>query len=544
MSAPLPQELIDQLTVDLGAQNVVVDQTQVEKLSRTCIPFREIPSVIVYPTNVKQVQAVVLAAKKFNVTIWPVSTGKNWGYGETTACYPDGITMILSRMNKIWHVDEKLGFAVLEPGVTYQQLNDHLKATKSSFWADVSGSTQSASVVGNALDKGVGVTPYADHFGQMCGLDVVLADGQILETGGGLQGNNHVRHVYRWGVGPYLDGIFAQSNYGIVVKSGIWLMPKPEVFDWAVFEYTASEDRFPQLMEDLRQLVFSGALRARPHLANDFAMMCIVSQYPNELLNGKRYLDEQAMATWRKKHGVARWTFGCGVYGSKEEVRFQKHNLSHVLGKYGALRFLGMAIREDWLGSIFRRIVPFALRAIGKSPAFLEALVPGINLFRGIPTDYFARQVYFKSHKNKPQTDIDPSRDQCGFLWIGPILPFTAEHVHKAFSLAKSISTKYEFDFFLEVLIENPRSIVFLLGVFYDRKDEADATRARAWYTEIRESFLQNGYPAYRTTTMSMAKSLDSNPVTKNFFNTLKKAIDPQNTIAPGRYGIDPQRQN
>ena len=534
---PLPAALLEQLRAQLGPDGVLVDAGQLEVASRTCIPYREIPAAVVYPTSVEQVRAVVRTANEFGVPVWPVSTGKNWGYGEKTACYPGGITMILNRMNRIWHVDEELGYAVVEPGVTYKQLNDYLKEHGSGFWADTAGSTQYASVLGNALDKGRGLTPYADHFGCLCGMDVVLPDGTLLETGGGPQGNNEVRYTYKWGVGPYLDGLFAQSNLGIVVSAGIWLMPAPERFDFAAFEYTASEDEFGPFIDDLRRLVFAGALRARPHLANDFAMMCILSQYPHELLGGARCLSEEAAAVWRKRYGVARWTFGCGLYGSPEEIKFQKRSIKRTLGRYGLIRFVGMSIKENWLGQAFRQLVRIANRMLGKADGFYEAMIPAINLFRGIPTDHFVRQAYFKSHKEKPSGDIDPARDQCGFIWIGPVLPFTSRHVLRGMDLAKPIFARHEFDFFVEVIIESARSVIFLAGVFYDRNDAAEADRAKAWYHDMHEAFLQNGYPTYRATTMNMAGALDQNPVSKAVLGSLKQALDPQNLIAPGRYG-------
>jgi 4-cresol dehydrogenase (hydroxylating) len=534
----LPTGLIDRLAAAIGRDNVQAEAAEVELVSRTCIPYREVPSAAVYPRSAEDVSRVMALAAEFDVPVWPVSTGKNWGYGEKSACYPGGITMILERMTRIWEVNEDLGYAVIEPGVTYKQLDDHLKATGSKLWADASGSTAYASVLGNALDKGRGLTPYADHFGSLCGMDVVLPDGTLLETGGGPCGNNHVRHAYKWGVGPYLDGLFAQSNLGVVVKAGVWLMPAPQRFDWAAFEYSAEEDRLPAFIDDMRRLVFSGALRSRPHLANDFAMMCIVSQYPYDLLGGRRCLDDAAMAAWRKRHGVARWTFGVGLYGSVAEVRYQRRELRRVLGRYGRVQFLGAAIEDGLVGRVVRWAAPIANRLMGKSDAFVEAMFPAINLYRGIPTDFFVRQVYFKSHQKKPADDIDPARDHCGFLWIGPVVPFTGEHVGRAMAMAREISRRHEFDFFVEVIVEGPRSVIMLLGVFYERDDEADATRARAWYEETRRTFMEQGYPPYRTTTMSMPGSSASNPASQQFLAAIKHAVDPRNLIAPGRYGM------
>lgn len=534
----LEATLKERLRAILGEDGAVFGEAEVELASRTCIPYRNIPSAVVYPATTEQVRDVIVAAREFDVPVWPVSTGRNWGYGEKAACYPDGITMVLERMTRILHVDEELAYAVIEPGVTYQQLNDYLKRTGSRLWADTAGSTPRASVIGNALDKGRGLTPYADHFGHLCGMDVVLPDGRLLETGGGPAGNNAVRHTYKWGVGPYLDGLFGQSNLGVVVKAGVWLMPAPEKFDFAAFEYTASADQLPAFLDDLRTLVQAGAIRSHPHLANDFAMMCILSQYPHELLEGRRHLSEAAAATWRKRYGVASWTFGCGLYGGREEVRYQKRMIKRVLGKYGLIRFVGAAIRDDLAGRAVRFLAPIANRLLGKAQGFVDSMVPAINLFRGIPTDFFVRQAYFKSHAEKPTGDVDPARDKCGFVWIGPVVPFTAEHIMRALALTRPVFEQYEFDFFVEVIIESPRSVIVLVGVFFDREDAADAARARDWYEAARRVYLDHGYPPYRATAMSMPHALDDNPVARDLLHSIKHAVDPANIVAPGRYGM------
>jgi len=537
MIPPMNADLLEALRGILGADGVVSDADAVERITRTCLPMSSPPSVVVYPRTVAQVQAVVQAAAVAQVPIWPVSTGKNFGYAEKTALYDAGITMVLERMNRIWHVDEQLGYAVIEPGVTYEQINDHLKRTGSRLWADTAGTTKHASVLGNALDKGRGLTPMADHFGCLCGMDVVLPDGALLETGGGPAGNNAVRHTYKWGVGPYLDGLFAQSNLGIVVKAGIWLMPAPEKFDFAAFEYTASPVRLGPFIDDLRELVMARAIRSHPHLANDFAMMCILAQYPYDLLGGRRHLSEEAAASWRKRHGVARWTFGCGLYGSREEVRYQKRMIRKVLGRYGMVQFIGAAVRDDWYGRLIRTVAPWVNRLLGKSPEFTDVMVPAIDLFRGIPTDEFVRQAYFKSHQHKPDTDVDPARDGCGLVWVGPVVPFTSEHVMKALALTKQIFDKREFDFFVEVIVESARSVILLVGVFYDKHSAEESARALAWYHEAREAYVAHGYPPYRATLMSMTSALDANPQAKALVASIKQAVDPANLIAPGRYG-------
>ena len=58
-------------------------------------------------------------------------------------------------------------------------------------------------------------------------MEVVLANGEVMRTGMGAMPDNKSWHVYKRGLGPTPDQLFMQSNYGIVTKMGVWLMPVP-----------------------------------------------------------------------------------------------------------------------------------------------------------------------------------------------------------------------------------------------------------------------------------------------------------------------------
>lgn len=83
------------------------------------------------------------------------------------------------------------------------------------------------SVVGNTLDRGVGYTPYGDHFMGQTGLEVVLPQGEFMRTGMGAIPGSNTWQLFQYGFGPFLDGMFTQSNLGIVTKMGIALMQRP-----------------------------------------------------------------------------------------------------------------------------------------------------------------------------------------------------------------------------------------------------------------------------------------------------------------------------
>ncbi len=521
----------------VSADRIFVDEKEVATRAKSTLPAQTIPSVLIYPESCEEVQTCVRVAAELNLPLWYVSTGKNWGYGCKAAPYPGGVTLVLEKMNRILEVNTKLGYAVIEPGVTYQQLNEYLEKNNIPLWTDAAGTTMSASVIGNALDKGRGLTPYADHLNALIGFDVVLPDGSLMQTSPHKSFKS--RHIYKWSIGPYVDGLFAQSNLGVVVRSGVLLMPKPEEFDFFAFEYTAPREKFSAFIEDFRELFFQKGILCHPHLANDFAMLCIVDRYPDHLVDPSRgYLDEQALESWKRQHGIKDWTFGGGLYGTKMQIAAQKSLVKKYLGPYGTLRFIGAGVKPTMWGKFFRQAVMLGARLAGKSDEFVKQIFPAIDLFRGKPTDDFAKQVYFKSKLERPKGPFDPAQDNCGFVWTGPLVPFTAEDVDHIMKIARPIFERYKYDFFVELIVESPRTLIALFGVFFDPQDTDDRERAQAWYEELREKSIEAGYSPYRETSYSTTGALDGNPELSQFLNQIKATVDPMGILAPGRYGI------
>src|ERR1700685_1259613 len=144
------------------------------------------PAGVVYPGSPADVQAIVRAANKHKVPLYPISTGNNIGLGSRSAATAGQVVVDLGRrMNRILDVNEKLAFAVIEPGVSYQMLHDELVRRGNRLMLDVTSGPPQGGMIGNALDKGAGYSPYFDHFGFSCGLEIVLGTGEVLRTGDG-----------------------------------------------------------------------------------------------------------------------------------------------------------------------------------------------------------------------------------------------------------------------------------------------------------------------------------------------------------------------
>ena len=115
-------------------------------------------------------------ANRYRIPLYPISTGKNLAYGGSAPVLSGSVVLDLKRMNRVLEVSERNAYALVEPGVSYFDLYRHIQERGLQLMLDVP-SPGWGSVIGNALEHGVGLSPLRDHFGAQCGMEVVLADG-------------------------------------------------------------------------------------------------------------------------------------------------------------------------------------------------------------------------------------------------------------------------------------------------------------------------------------------------------------------------------
>jgi len=190
--------------------------------------FGAAPLGVALPADVDELSTVVKAAAQGDFALWvlPNNTGNG---GLIGAAERNVVLLDLSRLNKILDVNTKAGHALVEPGVSYQQLHDHLQANKLGLWVDCDRNGLN-SISGSICARDYGYTPYGDHLMMQCGMEVMLADGSLVRTGMGALPKSNTWQLFKYGFGPYIDGLFTQSNLGIVTKIGLWLMPEPSAY--------------------------------------------------------------------------------------------------------------------------------------------------------------------------------------------------------------------------------------------------------------------------------------------------------------------------
>ena len=177
------------------------------------------PSAVVFPESADEVAAVLRAAHAAKVPVVPRGAGTGLA-GAATAV--DGeIVLSTARLNRIVELSAEDEVAVVEPGVITADL-DRAAAEYGLCYAPDPGSVDICTIGGNIATNAGGLrcAKYGVTRQSVLGLDVVLADGRRIETGG-----RTVKGV----TGYDLTGLFvgSEGTLGVVVGATLRLLPRP-----------------------------------------------------------------------------------------------------------------------------------------------------------------------------------------------------------------------------------------------------------------------------------------------------------------------------
>jgi 4-cresol dehydrogenase (hydroxylating) flavoprotein subunit len=514
----------------LGQANVVLEEQELSSAATATYATEAGVLAILRPANRTEVQRCVELAGEYGVALYPVSGGKNWGYGSRVPTHTSAI-LDLGRMKAISH-SRSLAYVTVEPGVTQRDLQDYLAKHRLNLWMDSTGASPDCSIIGNTAERGFGHTPYADHYANSAGLEVVLPDGRCIETGFGHYTGAHATHVYKYGVGPTLDGLFSQSNFGIITRMTLWLMPEPEYFT-AFFFKCEHEEQLETVMEALRPLRMARVLDSACHIVNGYKVISGLQQYPWERTGGRTPLTPAELAAIGKEKNFGPWNGSGALYGTRAQVAESKRLLRRALrGNAKNLTFI-----DDRLLGLLRRFAGPLRHVVGWDlRGTLDLLLPVYNLLKGIPSDHSLKSAYWRK-RTPPPAQMNPDRDRCGLIWCAPVAPLTGEHARGMVRIATEtmLRPEYSFEPALSLTLTSGRALTCVISIGYDRDVAGEDERALACYRELARKLRESGYYFYRLGIHSMEEA-PGDPTYDGLLAGLKNLLDPNGILAPGRY--------
>jgi 4-cresol dehydrogenase (hydroxylating) flavoprotein subunit len=514
----------------IGHEYVLTDQAIRNHYARSTQPQGTYPLAVLRPANTNEVCKIVRTAVEYAVPIYPISRGRNWGYGDACAVTDDQVIVDLSRMNQIHEINQTLAYAVIEPGVTQGQLYEALAHT--SLWMDVTGAGTETSVLGNTLERGFGHMPYGDHFQMSAGYEVVLSDGRVMTTGFGHYDAAKTTYLYKAGVGATLDGLFTQSNLGIVTKMGVWLMPKPKYVQGVVFSVPQEDDIAP-LVDALRPLRLSGVLQSTVHIGNDLRVISSNRQYPWSLTQGKTPLPDEVRETLRRQLKIGAWVGSGALYGTQRTVATARHEIKRALRGIARLQFFDQSLLS------VARSVTARLPQVEPLKRFndrIKAAQSALDLLTGVPTSQYLNGAGWRSTSPPLSHTLDPLENNWGLFWLAPVLPMTGDAVLDLLKLVEPEFRKYQFEPQITLSSVNPRALCGIITITYNKQDPNEVEQAIACYQSLFTIVMQNGYIPYRVGIQSMHDLAEGSTVFWQVIQQIKTALDPGNILSPGRY--------
>ena len=179
-----------------------------------------LPKIVAIPKTAQQIQQIVKIANKHNLKI--ISRGA--GTCHTSGCKPvkDCIVIHLSKLNSILEINKENLVAIVESGVIVGQLQDEVDRFNLFFPPDPSN--LKVSTIGGAIalcSGGPRTFKYGNTKDYIINLEVVTADGEIIETG-----KNVAKNVTGYNLTSLFTG--SEGTLGIITKATLKLIPKPE----------------------------------------------------------------------------------------------------------------------------------------------------------------------------------------------------------------------------------------------------------------------------------------------------------------------------
>jgi 4-cresol dehydrogenase (hydroxylating) len=460
-----------------------------------------VPSAAVGPESTEEVQAIVRIANEYKVPLWTISRGKNLGYGAAAPRMSGTVVMDLGRMNRILDVNERFGYCVIEPGVGFFDLFAYLQENKVPLWMSVPANAW-GSVVGNALERGYGYTPYGDNTRNICGMEVVLPSGELVRTGNGAMANSASWHLFKYGYGPSWDQLFVQSNFGVVTKMGMWLMPEPEATLGLNIQLPNPDD-VGWAVDELAPLRMNGVLQQSPSIGNSLRVAASQSQR-SQWYDGTGAMPDDVLRTVLQKFGLGWWGIALRLYGYDDVNEAHARIIKDAFAKH---------TKQEFQVVKWHRGDPIA------------------DSGAGVPAATALQIVNWRGGRG-------------GHIGFSPVLPPTSEAVLKQFHSTKKRYEEIGVDYYGSfTLLE--RHTINVNMMIYDQGDTELTTKVRALFKVLVADAAKEGYSEYRTHLSYMdevAATFDyNNHALLRLNETVKDALDPNGILAPGKQGIWPK---
>ncbi|GAA0472383.1 glycolate oxidase subunit GlcD [Alkalibacillus silvisoli] len=212
---------VNELTEIVGEEHIQTKKSSLIAYSFDATPnFQALPDAVISPKNTDEIKQIVQICYKYNIPIIPRGSGTNLAAGTTPT--QGGLVILFTRMNKILDIDEENLTITVQPGVITDTICQTVEA-KGLFYPPDPSSMKISTIGGNINENSGGLRglKYGVTKDYVLGLEVVLSNGEVIQTGGKL-----AKDVAGYDLTSLMVG--SEGTLGIITEAILKLIPLPE----------------------------------------------------------------------------------------------------------------------------------------------------------------------------------------------------------------------------------------------------------------------------------------------------------------------------
>jgi 4-cresol dehydrogenase (hydroxylating) flavoprotein subunit len=364
------------------------------------------------------------------------------------------------------------------------------------------------SIVGNILDKGVGILGSAIH--SIRAIECILPDGSLYYDGVNSLCNKQPSPPIRVGVGPLLEGLFIQCDFAIVTAITIVLYHQPKYI--STFYISApNKDSLSKTIDIYNQY---NTLNGQGSLLS--------GRWSKALLHPKK-IDE--------------FSYSCVIASMDASIHQARKKVLKKLIRNAGLKAYSI---DDKNIERLKKLFEYDLikKHLSKLVPLVNLLGISLNYSKGYSDEHNLKEQYqllkIDIPKDKP---LELARDGIGFIWYIVLFAATADNL-LSFNEVVSESAKLHqiIDTRFHVLPYKSDLLVGLARVAFVLSDRTARDKAHAFYLELLNRGLEKGFVPHRVPIPIINSLVDLNNPYWKLIRKIKNAVDPNNIIAPDKY--------
>ena len=297
---------------------------------------------------------------------------------------------------------------------------------------------------------------------------------------------------------------FLQSNFGVVTKIGVWLMPEPEFFSVVEMMFAKEQD-IVAVIDALRPLRLDGTVPTAT-IAN-WMRIAAGNTTRSEWYEGDGPMPESAVQALMGEMGIGYWGLRFGLYGPEKVVGAK---LERIEAAFSKIEGADMQV---------------ATYARGQEIAAEHGTLAGI-----------------------------PSVDMMSLNWLGGsgahiecplVVPMRGAEFLALYRRRTELFNAQGFDHYCGLTSTTPRSFINTASIIFDRDNAEQCARARTLGRNLIEDARRlrlAGYRAHISEMDLVAAQFDfDNHSALRTYERIKDALDPDGILSPGKQGIWPK---